>query len=114
MQPPLPATCHLGAIYPNLGVISAWVCVMHLATGHHLSCHETIKTAVTHLHKISHICHKAKKIRKRIMVQHVFHCDNYFHSYGNFNVFDNDNANVGNPCLKICCTESNLVLGYQH
>ena len=33
------------------------------------------------------------------MVQHVFHCDNYFHSYGNFNVFDNDNANVGNLCL---------------
>ena len=48
------------------------------------------------------------------MVQHVFHCDNDFHSYGNFNVFDNDNANVGNTCLKICCTESNLVFGYHH
>ena len=43
-------------------------------------------------------------------MQHVFHCDNYFHSYDNFNVFDNDNANVGNPCLKICCTEIQLSL----
>ena len=33
MQPPLLARCHLGVIYPNLGVIWTWVCVMHLATG---------------------------------------------------------------------------------
>ena len=69
--------------------------------------HETIKTAVTHLHKTSHICHKAKMLRKRIMVQQVFHCDNYFYSYGNFNVFDNDNANVGNPCLMSLVTTIN-------
>ena len=34
MQPPLLARCHLGVIYPNLGVIWTWMCVMHLATGH--------------------------------------------------------------------------------
>ena len=26
------ARCHLGVIYPNLGVIWTWVCAMHLAT----------------------------------------------------------------------------------
>ena len=33
MQPLLLARCHLYVIYPNLGVIWTWVCVMHLATG---------------------------------------------------------------------------------
>ena len=41
------------------------------------------------------------------MVQQVFHCDNYFYGYGNFNVFDNDNANVGNPCLMSLVTTIN-------
>jgi hypothetical protein len=41
-------------------------------------------------------------------VQHVFHCDNHFHSYGNFNMIDNENANVGNQRLLICFAKIQL------